>query len=175
MSRHIDLLQLLSLRLEAWRHVRQPLALWSDPPLVYPLPQATAAALVLRDANLVSSCSEARGVVLRGELFLRASTDVLVETAQFHPGTGVGLGKDYTLFATQEGIVSFHQTKYKREVRAAFSRGGRTSALTGCSARRHYACMSFSSPSKARPHAFPGKHRLVHSFSTGTWLRFRCK
>ena len=31
----------------------------------------------------------------------------------------MGVGKDYTLFATQEGIVSFHQTKYKREVRVA--------------------------------------------------------
>lgn len=28
----------------------------------------------------------------------------------------MGLGKDYTLFAMQEGIVSFHQTKYKKEV-----------------------------------------------------------
>jgi len=35
---------------------------------------------------------------------------------KFHPGNGVGLGKDYTLFAMQEGIVSFHQTKYKKEV-----------------------------------------------------------
>ena len=35
---------------------------------------------------------------------------------QFHPGVGVGLGKDYTLFATQPGIVVFKMTKYKRQV-----------------------------------------------------------
>lgn len=26
----------------------------------------------------------------------------------FHPGPGVGLGRDYTLFAKQEGYVKFH-------------------------------------------------------------------
>jgi large subunit ribosomal protein L27 len=26
---------------------------------------------------------------------------------QFHPGLGVGMGRDYTIFATQEGVVEF--------------------------------------------------------------------
>lgn len=26
----------------------------------------------------------------------------------FHPGPGVGLGRDYTLFAREEGFVQFH-------------------------------------------------------------------
>lgn len=26
---------------------------------------------------------------------------------KFHAGTGVGLGRDYTIFATQEGVVKF--------------------------------------------------------------------
>lgn len=35
---------------------------------------------------------------------------------QFHPGPGVGLGKDYTLYATRPGVVHFHMTKYKSDV-----------------------------------------------------------
>jgi large subunit ribosomal protein L27 len=27
---------------------------------------------------------------------------------RWHPGTGVGLGRDYTIFATQDGQVKFH-------------------------------------------------------------------
>lgn len=35
---------------------------------------------------------------------------------QFHPGVGVGLGNDYTLYALKEGIVTFKQTKYLQSV-----------------------------------------------------------
>ena len=35
---------------------------------------------------------------------------------QFHPGVGVGLGNDYTLYALKEGIVSFKQSKYINSV-----------------------------------------------------------
>ena len=35
---------------------------------------------------------------------------------QFHPGLGVGLGNDYTLYALKEGIVTFKQTKYLQSV-----------------------------------------------------------
>ena len=37
---------------------------------------------------------------------------------QFHPGVGVGLGNDYTLYALKEGIVTFKQTKYLSSVSA---------------------------------------------------------
>ena len=36
---------------------------------------------------------------------------------QFHPGPGVGLGDDYTLYAQESGIVVFKQTKYQNKVR----------------------------------------------------------
>ena len=35
---------------------------------------------------------------------------------QFHPGPGVGLGHDYTLYAQESGIVVFKQTKYLNQV-----------------------------------------------------------
>ena len=35
----------------------------------------------------------------------------------FHPGPNVGMGRDYTLFATAEGRVKFeHQTRDKKRV-----------------------------------------------------------
>ena len=35
---------------------------------------------------------------------------------QWHPGNGVGMGKDYTLFAKQPGIVVYQASKYIRKV-----------------------------------------------------------
>ena len=35
----------------------------------------------------------------------------------FHPGANVGMGRDYTLFATSEGTVKFsHETRSKKRV-----------------------------------------------------------
>ncbi len=31
----------------------------------------------------------------------------------YHPGTNVGLGKDFTIFATKDGIVEFRKTRNK--------------------------------------------------------------
>ena len=31
--------------------------------------------------------------------------------SKFHPGEGVGMGKDYTIFATREGFVSFEKMR----------------------------------------------------------------
>ncbi len=31
----------------------------------------------------------------------------------YHPGTGVGLGRDFTLFALQDGMVEFRKTRTK--------------------------------------------------------------
>lgn len=33
---------------------------------------------------------------------------------RFHPGENVGMGKDYTIFATSEGYVHFHTYRGKR-------------------------------------------------------------
>jgi large subunit ribosomal protein L27 len=35
---------------------------------------------------------------------------------KFHPGNGVSMGKDYTIFAMQEGIVKFKQLRGKKFV-----------------------------------------------------------
>jgi large subunit ribosomal protein L27 len=32
-----------------------------------------------------------------------------------HPGVNVGLGKDHTLYATADGVVSFHEGKLGRK------------------------------------------------------------
>jgi len=35
----------------------------------------------------------------------------------FHPGENVGMGRDYTLFATSAGTVKFtHETRHKKRV-----------------------------------------------------------
>jgi len=31
----------------------------------------------------------------------------------YHPGQGVGLGKDFTIFATRDGVVEFRKTRTK--------------------------------------------------------------
>ena len=34
----------------------------------------------------------------------------------YHPGTGVGLGKDYTIFAVMDGVVKFSKKKDNKNV-----------------------------------------------------------
>ncbi len=34
---------------------------------------------------------------------------------KFYPGTNVGIGKDHTLFATEQGVVRFHKGKLGRK------------------------------------------------------------
>ena len=56
-----------------------------------------------RDSN-----GQRRGVKRFGGQYVRAGNIIVrqVGTA-FHPGRGVGLGKDYTLFALVDGVVQF--------------------------------------------------------------------
>jgi large subunit ribosomal protein L27 len=42
-----------------------------------------------------------------GEGVLAGNIIVRQRGTQWHPGTGVGMGKDHTIFATQEGVVEF--------------------------------------------------------------------
>ena len=35
---------------------------------------------------------------------------------KYHPGTGVGMGRDHTIFALDGGKVSFHKTRSKTTV-----------------------------------------------------------
>ena len=44
-----------------------------------------------------------------GEQVLAGNILVRQRGTTFHPGTNVGLGKDYTLFALTDGIVEFKQ------------------------------------------------------------------
>ena len=37
-------------------------------------------------------------------------------TMQWHAGDGVGMGKDFTLFAKQPGVVVYQESKYIRKV-----------------------------------------------------------
>ena len=54
--------------------------------------------------------SEAKrlGVKRYGGQLVRAGNIIIRQRGtQFHPGTGVGLGRDHTLFALTDGVVNF--------------------------------------------------------------------
>ena len=56
-----------------------------------------------RDSN-----SKRRGIkAYGGEVVTAGSIIVRQCGTKFKPGTGVGLGKDYTIFAVREGVVRF--------------------------------------------------------------------
>ncbi len=66
-----------------------------------------------RDSN-----SKRRGVKKFGGEVVRAG-NILVRQkgTKFHPGTNVGMGRDFTLFATVDGYVKFeHVTRKKKQV-----------------------------------------------------------
>ena len=42
-----------------------------------------------------------------GQKVLAGNIIVRQRGTKFHPGRGVGLGRDYTIFATEHGVVSF--------------------------------------------------------------------
>ncbi|SDH10025.1 50S ribosomal protein L27 [Roseospirillum parvum] len=44
-----------------------------------------------------------------GEAVIPGNIIIRQRGTKWHPGTGVGLGKDYTIFATAEGKVSFRK------------------------------------------------------------------
>ena len=52
-----------------------------------------------------------------GQLVNAGTIIVRQRGSTFHPGENVGMGKDYTLFATVTGTVKFsHETKSKKRV-----------------------------------------------------------
>lgn len=52
-----------------------------------------------------------------GQLVNAGTIIVRQRGSTFHPGANVGMGKDYTLFATATGTVKFtHATKHKKRV-----------------------------------------------------------
>ncbi len=58
-----------------------------------------------RDSN-----GQRRGVKLFGGQFARAGNIIVRQLGtRIHPGENVGMGKDYTLFALSDGIVTFQE------------------------------------------------------------------
>jgi len=58
-----------------------------------------------------------RGVKLYGGQVAKAGSIIVRQCGtKFHPGSGVGIGRDFTLFALVEGIVTFEGPTNKRRV-----------------------------------------------------------
>jgi large subunit ribosomal protein L27 len=51
-----------------------------------------------------------------GEYVIPGNIIVRQRGTQFHPGENVGMGKDYTIFATVEGLVSFREKRGRRYI-----------------------------------------------------------
>jgi large subunit ribosomal protein L27 len=64
------------------------------------------------------SASQRRGVKRFGGQSVRAGNILVRQVGtKFHPGQNVGMGKDYTLFAKIDGVVSFERKgKSRRKV-----------------------------------------------------------
>ena len=45
--------------------------------------------------------------IFGGQAAIAGNIIVRQRGTKFHPGTGVGIGKDHTIFATEEGVVKF--------------------------------------------------------------------
>jgi large subunit ribosomal protein L27 len=63
------------------------------------------------------SDGQRRGVKRFGGQMVR-SGNILVRQlgTKFHPGRNVGMGKDYTLFATVDGVVRFETVRNRRHI-----------------------------------------------------------
>lgn len=49
-----------------------------------------------------------------GEFVIPGNIIVRQRGTKFHPGSGVGMGRDHTIFAVEEGVVSFKVGKNGR-------------------------------------------------------------
>ena len=58
-----------------------------------------------------------RGVKVYGGQAIRAGGIIVRQVGTvFHPGTNVGLGRDFTLFALVDGVVTFGRARGKNNV-----------------------------------------------------------
>lgn len=63
------------------------------------------------------SVSKRLGVKIYGGQFAKNGNIIIRQKGtKYHPGTGVDMGKDYTIFATTEGKVAFSVKRDKRVV-----------------------------------------------------------
>lgn len=66
-----------------------------------------------RDSN-----AQRRGVKRFGGQKVTAGTIIVRQLGtRFHPGVNVGCGRDYTLFALQDGVVEFDKRQRKVHIR----------------------------------------------------------
>ena len=49
-----------------------------------------------------------------GEFVIPGNIIVRQRGSKFHPGAGVGMGKDYTIFATRAGFVTFEKIRGRK-------------------------------------------------------------
>ena len=64
-----------------------------------------------RDSN-----SQRRGVKVYGGQSINAGSIIIRQLGtKIHPGTNVGMGKDYTLFSLIDGVVKFERLDKKRK------------------------------------------------------------
>lgn len=57
-----------------------------------------------------------------GQAVIPGNIIVKQRGTKFHPGQNVGMGRDYTIFATSEGVVKFSKNKYgKKQVEVVAS------------------------------------------------------
>ena len=65
-----------------------------------------------RDSN-----PQYRGVKRQdGQIVIAGNIIVRQLGTKFHPGAGVGVGKDWTLFALRDGVVKFDRHRNRRRV-----------------------------------------------------------
>ena len=65
------------------------------------------------------SAGQRRGIKKFGGEFVRAGNIIVRQLGtHFHPGNNVGMGRDYTLFALTDGLVTF---EYKDKTRQKIS------------------------------------------------------
>ena len=64
------------------------------------------------------SAGQRRGVKKFGGEMISAGTIIVRQVGtKFHPGENVGMGKDYTLFAKMDGVVTFeHKGRDRKKV-----------------------------------------------------------
>ena len=51
-----------------------------------------------------------------GQVAIAGNIIVRQRGTRFHPGVGVGVGRDWTLFALQDGVVRFDRSRNQRRV-----------------------------------------------------------
>lgn len=51
-----------------------------------------------------------------GQTVSSGSVIVRQRGTKFHPGDGVGMGRDHTLFATKKGVIKFGQKQGKKTI-----------------------------------------------------------